>query len=100
MKRTLYLILSSVLGIVFSYLLHAIIEIVYLGWAVKNDRPITWTMHFGIGPCALPPVLQYGLLVLGAVGGWLLGFCRPSTRSACSGHSTRPISCFMVEAPL
>lgn len=72
-KRPLYFALTTFLGVLLSYVVHAIIEILYLAWAVKNNKPITWTLHFGVGPCALPPVLQYGLVVLGLVGGWFLG---------------------------
>lgn len=73
LKRMIYLGMTTLLGIMVSYLAHAIIEIWYLDWALKNGKPITWTYHFGKGLCALVPGVHYGLFALGAVGGYFLG---------------------------
>ncbi|MBI2984496.1 MAG: hypothetical protein HYY50_02630 [Candidatus Kerfeldbacteria bacterium] len=72
-SRTLYLALTMLLGVTVSYGLHALIELWYLSWAQNTGRLITWTRHLGIGLCALPRWLQYGLLAAGLVGGFLTG---------------------------
>jgi len=72
-KRPLYLTLTTILGLIVSYGLHALIETWYLSYADKHQLVIKWTMHFGLGSCALPEWAQYGLLVLGVVGGFLIG---------------------------
>jgi len=64
MKKAIYLILFTILGILFSFIVHAVIEILYLKYASH----IFWS-----GGCALPAWLKYGLFILGAVGGFLLG---------------------------
>ena len=69
LKKTIYLMASTILGIMLSYLVHAAIEIVYL----QQAGSITWYSYGGVGACALPPVVQYGLLIVGIVGGYLLG---------------------------
>lgn len=74
MKRAFYLFLTSVLGLLVSFIVHALIEIMDLTWVVHNNHDFTW--HYYLGghfPCALPPVLFYGLPVLGIVGGLLIG---------------------------
>lgn len=71
--RPIYLTLSTTLGIVLSYGLHAVVELWWLWYAQRKNIPITWTNHFGKGACALPPVVQYGLLALGMIGGFFLG---------------------------
>lgn len=73
MKKTIYILLATILGILLSTLAHSGIELWYLGWTERTGHDITWTLFFGIGLCAFPPWLQYGLLILGAVGGFLLG---------------------------
>ncbi len=72
-KRRVYIALATLLGIIASYGVHAAVELWYLRWAQDNGHVITWTKHFGLCLCALPPVVQYGLFVLGAVGGFLAG---------------------------
>lgn len=73
MKRALYLTLTTLLGIIVSYGVHALVELWWLSYAQKQGLAITWTQHFGHGLCALPPVAQYGLFILGAIGGFLTG---------------------------
>ncbi len=68
-KKTLYLICSTVLGIILSFIAHAAIEIVHL----RTADNITWYKHFGIASCALYPAIAYGLLIIGIIGGFLLG---------------------------
>ncbi len=72
-KRTVYVILSCILGIIASYLIHAIVEFTYLRLAVESGNQIRWYHHFGLGSCALHPVLQYTLLVVGIAGGYAIG---------------------------
>lgn len=71
--RPTYLALSIVLGVVFSYGLHAVTEILYLRWAETRSLEVVWYTHFGKGLCALHPIVQYGLLLFGVIGGWLVG---------------------------
>lgn len=71
--RPTYLALTTLLGVIASYGLHAAIEIQYLRWAEQNHQVITWTRHFGLGWCALPSAVQYGLFIVGLFGGWLIG---------------------------
>ncbi|MCH7491969.1 hypothetical protein IID19_00045 [Patescibacteria group bacterium] len=69
-KKMIYISLSSLLGIMISYIFHAAIEISYI-----NSTDVTkWYKHLGVGSCALPPYIQYGLLAIGAVGGVMVGF--------------------------
>lgn len=71
--RPTYLAASVLLGLVVSYGLHAVIELWYLSYAESHNLTITWTQHLGLGSCALPLWVQYGLPVLGIVGGYLQG---------------------------
>jgi hypothetical protein len=64
MKKAIYLILFTILGILFSFIVHAVIEILYLKYATH----VVWSSG-----CALPAWLKYGLPILGAIGGFLLG---------------------------
>lgn len=73
MKRTVYIILTIIIGIIVSFVLHAFVEMWYLNWAEDNGHVIVWASPFGNGSCALPLYVNYGLLVLGAIGGYFLG---------------------------
>jgi H+/Cl- antiporter ClcA len=68
LKKAAYLCAATILGILLSFIAHAIIEIVYLHRAESQGKVVTF-----YGSCALPPVLQILLLALGAIGGFLLG---------------------------
>lgn len=72
-KRPLYITLTTLLGVILSYGLHAVIELWYLSYAEQQHLTIVWTKHLGLGWCALPGAVQYGLLALGIIGGWLMG---------------------------
>lgn len=72
-KRPIYLVLTTALGILLSMIAHAALEIEYLNWSERTGRAIHWTKFFGVGWCALPSVIQYGLVAAGAVGGFLVG---------------------------
>lgn len=67
-KKIIYLIASTILGILLSLLAHAFIEIRFLCWAQAQDMTVTF-----YGSCVLPPYLQILLWVLGTVGGFVLG---------------------------
>lgn len=73
MKHTIYLFFTTVLGVLVSYIAHALIEIWYLRWAQDTEREIVWTKHLGFASCALPIWVQYGLLALGLLGGYWSG---------------------------
>lgn len=74
MHRAVFLFLTAFLGFLISGLGHALIELVYLGWALLQHRPVAWHAYVGGRfPCALPPVLFYGLPVLGLIGAVLMG---------------------------
>ncbi len=73
MKKATYITLATILGVLLSYVMHSALEIWYLRILTAHNYTITWYQHFGVGSCALPPLVQYGLLLVGLVGGWLLG---------------------------
>jgi len=67
-KYVFYLFLSTVLGIVLSFIVHGAIEMFYLDRLQDSGREIVW--H---GGCALPAWLQIGLVLAGAVFGFFIG---------------------------
>ncbi len=67
-KHVIYLLAATGFGVVLSFLVHAGIEAAYLAWAESAQKSITW-----YGGCALHPIIQVGLMFLGAVGGFFLG---------------------------
>ena len=69
-KRTFYIVVATLLGMILSFLVHALIEI----WYLKSVEPtiIDWTSPLGNGLCALPIWLQIGLFLVGAIGGFFL----------------------------
>ena len=68
LKRVVYLISTTVLGVLLSVIAHVLIEINYLQWAVSQGRFIRF-----YNGCALPPSLQLALLLVGVAGGFALG---------------------------
>jgi len=74
MKKIIFIVLAIILGIILSFLVHAIIEIVYLSWVIKSNASIEWVSVFGEeDKCALPIWLIYLLPVLGIIFGFWLG---------------------------
>jgi hypothetical protein len=67
-KRAIYLSAAVILGILLSFIIHALIEINYLNWALSQGKVVEF-----YGSCALSPVLQISLWLLGAIGGFFLG---------------------------
>ena len=59
---------STILGILLSYLAHAVIEINYLNWLASRGEAVIF-----YGGCALWPPLQIALWLAGAIGGFVLG---------------------------
>lgn len=70
MKRRLYLLLSAILGLIFSLGLHGLIELWYL--SAVDPENVTWKNLSG-ATCALPWWLLVGLPLAGLVSGWLIG---------------------------
>lgn len=67
-KHVAYIIAMVVLGILLSIFLHIIIEARYLAWAERTGYAVRWFQG-----CALHPVIQIALPILGAIGGFFLG---------------------------
>jgi len=40
MKKTIYIILAAFLGLILSFIAHAAIEMIYLGWAASHNVAI------------------------------------------------------------
>lgn len=72
-NKNLFYIPGIVLGILFSYVIHGLIEIFYLKIIRNQSSVVVWNSHFGLGSCALPLYLQYGLFIAGILGGFLIG---------------------------
>ncbi|MFH1597767.1 MAG: hypothetical protein ABIB97_01665 [Patescibacteria group bacterium] len=73
MKKTIYILLSTALGVLLSFILHAVIEVMFLNWAEANNLRPEWYSLLGKS-CALPLSLNIGLLVAGVVFGIWIGF--------------------------
>ena len=67
-KKIIYLFASTILGLVLSFIVHALIEINYLSWAAKHGYIVV-----SFGSCFLPPWFQAVIWILGAAGGFLMG---------------------------
>ena len=68
LKHGVYLVSATFLGLVLSFIAHALIEMGYLRWADSQGLIVPF-----YGGCALTSSLQIGLWVVGAVGGLLFG---------------------------
>lgn len=71
--KAIYILLTVILGIILSFIAHAVIEMVYLWWAKSAGVEICWTKIFG-SSCALPWWLIISLPILGIILGLFLGF--------------------------
>lgn len=67
-KKIIYLIASTILGILLSFIAHIIIEINYLKWASNHNLIVSF-----YNGCALSPAFQIGLFLVGVIGGFFLG---------------------------
>lgn len=73
LKRIIYLIAATILGLLLSFFAHALIEINCIKHALVQGKVLANHMVFGSGYCVLPVYLQLGLFILGIAGGFLLG---------------------------
>lgn len=73
MKKFIYITLSIILGILLSFILHALIEIIYLKIAMAGGLTVQWTSLFGKASCSLPLIVQILLLSGGIFTGYFLG---------------------------
>ncbi|MFA6391388.1 MAG: hypothetical protein WCW66_01360 [Patescibacteria group bacterium] len=72
MKKIFYIACFTILGIILSFILHAIVEFSYI--STKSAEKVFWYNSFGNNSCALPPWIQYGLLLFGILSGLFMGF--------------------------
>lgn len=68
LKKFIYLSASIVLGLLLSFIAHAVIEINYLNWVLNQGQVVQF-----YGGCALLPWLQAALWLFGLIGGFFLG---------------------------
>ena len=71
LNKTFYIALTIVLGLILSFLLHAVIEIFYINYFLGKNillKPSALTSK-----CYLPSALQIFLLLAGFLGGYFLG---------------------------
>jgi hypothetical protein len=70
-KKTIYILLTVVLGLILSFILHAVIEVCYIKHLLGRGilpEPSSLTHQ-----CYLPSALQIILLLAGLLGGYFLG---------------------------
>jgi hypothetical protein len=67
-KKLVYLASFITLGLLLSFNLHALIELNYLRWSFNKNIIIQF-----YGGCALPPIVQIAIILLGFGGGLYLG---------------------------
>jgi len=73
MKKFVYIFSWIILGGLLSFVAHAFLEIWYIDFILKKGGvPIDYSFlgHW----CALPALLQWGILAFGIAGGYFLGF--------------------------
>lgn len=68
LKKFIYLLAATILGVLLSLIAHAVIEINYLSWAASHGMVLSF-----YGACALAPIIQITLWVAGVLGGFFLG---------------------------
>lgn len=72
-KKIIYIFLFALLGFLFSLLIHAAIESIYLNVLARDGVTPVWNFIFGL-TCSLPAWLVIGLPVVGVLAGTRLGF--------------------------
>jgi hypothetical protein len=70
-KKIIYIILTMILGLILSFIFHAVIEICYLNYLL--ERGISPQPSLLTHQCYLPSSLQIILLLVGLLGGYFLG---------------------------
>jgi hypothetical protein len=73
MKKTIYVLLTIVLALEISFILHGLIEIFYIDYALASKILLDDTLFLGRFYCVLPLWLSYGLLLSAVIGGYFLG---------------------------
>ena len=68
LKKTIYLIASTILGFFLSLIAHALIEINYINEVLNRGGLVKF-----YGACALPPIVQAIILILGLLSGYFMG---------------------------
>ena len=68
LKKVVYVLAWMVLGFLLSFLLHAYVEVNYINWLLSHGKEAKFLCG-----CALPPIIQVIIWLLGAVGGFFLG---------------------------
>ncbi|MGM0583006.1 MAG: hypothetical protein ACQETL_20180 [Bacteroidota bacterium] len=72
MKKIFYTILTVVLSLQLSFLLHALIEWVYIKMVLARGGVLLNKGFLGEFYCVLPWWVSYGLIVLALIGGYFL----------------------------
>lgn len=73
-KHVIYLISTTILGVLLSFLAHAAMEILYITFQESRHIEIIWHKSLGFaGLCALPLLLEYAVLMAGIIFGYWLG---------------------------
>jgi len=70
-KKTVYVSLTMVLGLILSFLAHALIEIFYINYSLSKG--IVLKPSFLTSKCYLPSIFQIFLILAGLLGGYFLG---------------------------
>jgi len=73
MKKYIYIFAWIVLGLLLSLLVHAIMEMAYVKYAMAKGIILVNHTAFGFGYCVLPIYPQAILLILGILGGLFAG---------------------------
>jgi len=73
MKKTIYIILTIFLGLLLSFILHALVELVYINIMLARGLEVQGSYFLGVGWCALPIWVQYTFPAMGIIGGYFLG---------------------------
>ena len=73
MKKIVYIISSIFLSLQLSFLVHALIESLYIKYALAEGKVLENTKFLGKLYCVLPNWLNYGLLILAIISGYFLG---------------------------
>ncbi|MFA6105371.1 MAG: hypothetical protein WC725_02100 [Patescibacteria group bacterium] len=73
LKKYFYIFSWVVLGLMLSFLAHAIIEIKMIEYALRKNIILYNYTAFGSGYCVLPTVVQFTLIATGVIGGFLAG---------------------------
>lgn len=72
MKKTVYIFLVMVLGMILNFIAHALIETAYINSAIAGGLVLTDQGIFG-SYCVLPVWLQILLPLAGIIGGFFMG---------------------------